>query len=730
MKKHWLYGILCAILLIVLALLILFQGPRVLMKYTFDENMTWSLDDDGTLTVSGTGKMPDYTAADQTPWYPFYNEIRHVKIDEGVTYIGNYAFEGCSTMSALTLPTSLSRIGHRAFSRCISLNQVEFPINIAAIDYRAFENCEKLVSVRIPESVRRIGTKAFAHCDSLTGIWVDPTNPNYSSDKYGVLFNKNKTILIQAPGQLEGTYAIPDSVITLQNDAFYSCHVLRYVTVPDSILAISEDAFRSCIELRSVTLPDSILTIGPGAFYGCGNLTSIRLPSSVRSVASDAFSKCSLLEAIWVDPDNKHFSNDSRGVLYDARRSRLILAPSAITGAYQVADGVTEICTGAFDDRDGLTSIHFPDSLCNIGPQAFQDCDGLTEIILPDNVTGVGDQAFFSCDALQNVTLSNTLNTISDKLFSQCSGITNIKIPDKVMIIGSEAFSGTGLTQVTVPNSVSYIEDGAFNGCISLSSVTIGNGLWWFGNKVFSGCDSLATIAFCGSAPSMDPTALDDVHATVLYDTNDPTWENVINSSTGTDVTWADLGKATALELVSGPDPESFTIADTIDPSAFQIVVRYDNGFQRIVSPQELTLEPCDMTTAGTKVLRLHYQDLTLEVEIQVQELQHLQSVDASLFAHLTGSHNGSTASTEQTQTFTQEGATKLAVTFDPNTWLDPDQGQLIVYDGNDVPIAAFTGTEASGATIVVSGDTVKIVLRVEGYSWARYAVSSIETVS
>ena len=187
--------------------------------------------------------------------------------------------------SVLTIPDSVESIGDDAFYRCARLKSVTIPDSVTSIGWYAFKYCTGLTSVTIGNSVTSIGWYAFENCTGLTTITVKEGNPNYSSDEYGVLFNKDKTLLIQYPiGNTKTSYTIPDSVTRIGRYAFYNCTGLTSVTIPDSVTSIGDYAFYNCTGLTSVTIPDSVTSIGDLAFAYCDNLTSITIPDSVTRI--------------------------------------------------------------------------------------------------------------------------------------------------------------------------------------------------------------------------------------------------------------------------------------------------------------------------------------------------------------------------------------------------------------------------------------------------------------
>ncbi len=310
-------------------------------------NLTWTLDSEGVLTISGSGDMHGYGSSD-APWYGSRSRVKSAVIAEGVTSIGEsafencrsltsvtipnsvtsigwsaffycksltsvtipdsvtsvgaYAFLGCTSLTSVTIPNSVTSIGGCAFDECWSLTSVTIPDSVTSIGDSAFASCTSLTSVTIPDSVTSIGGGAFAWCTSLTGIWVTEGNSHYSSDASGVLFSKDKTTLVQYPGAF-AAYAIPDSVTSIGAGAFGGCTSLTSVTIPDSVTSIGQHAFNGCRSLTSVTIPDGVTSIGAYAFSECSSLTSVTIPDSVTSIGGGAFQGCISLTSVTI-PDS------------------------------------------------------------------------------------------------------------------------------------------------------------------------------------------------------------------------------------------------------------------------------------------------------------------------------------------------------------------------------------------------------------------------------------------
>ena len=278
---------------------------------TCGENLTWDLTN-GVLTISGTGAMNDYGQGD-APWCGYREIISQVVINDGVTSIGSSAFWNCIGLTSVTIPNSVTSIG-----------------------FMAFFYCTVLTSVTIPNSVTSIGVDAFLGCFGLTSIDVVSDNSNYCSVD-GVLFNKNKTILIQYPMGKQGAYTIPNSVTSIENDAFYACTGLTSVTIGNSVTSIGESAFQDCTGLTSVTIGNGVSSIGNFAFTSCRRLTSVTIPNSVTSIGDGAFYECTGLTSVTNYAATPQIINNS--VFLSVNMSACTLyVPKGSLSTYQAAD--------------------------------------------------------------------------------------------------------------------------------------------------------------------------------------------------------------------------------------------------------------------------------------------------------------------------------------------------------------------------------------------------------
>ena len=386
------------------------------------DNVTYLLDTStGVLTISGTGKMTDYHDYDSTPFYKD-TKIKVITIDFGVTSIGDYAFNLCTSLTSVTIPNSVTSIGYEAFDYCESLTSITIPNSVTSIGDYAFRGCTSLTSITIPNSVTSIGGDAFYGCTSLTSVTignsvtsiggnpfsgcksllsieVSDNNKNYSSFD-GILFNKNKSELIAYPaGKTDSEYAIPNSVTSIGSYAFYGCTSLTSVEIPDGVTSIDWHAFSNCTNLTSIIIPNSVTSVGSYAFEYCTSLTSITIPDSVKSIGNWAFDHCKSLTSVTI---GNSVTSVTIGNSVTSIGSYAFNACTSLTSV-TIGNCVTSIDERVFNYCTSLTSVTIGNCVTSIGERVFNYCISLKSVIIPNSVTSIGDYAFCYCDSLKDV---------------------------------------------------------------------------------------------------------------------------------------------------------------------------------------------------------------------------------------------------------------------------------------------------------------------------------------
>jgi len=323
-----------------------------------------------------------------------------------VTEIYYSAFSGCSNLTSINIPDSVTSIGSSACSGCTSLASISIPDSVTIIGDNAFSGCTSLTSISLPDSVTFIGNYAFSLCSSLVKI------------------------------------NIPDCVMSIGYGVFESCSSLTSIGIPDGVTSIGYGAFENCSSLTSVSIPSMVTSIGDYAFYGCSSLTSVSIPNMVTSIGDGVFKSCSSLTSVSI-PDVVTRIGDC--AFFDCKSLTSISIP----------DSVTSIGDEAFFGCFSLTSINIPDGVTSIGNYIFHYCKSLMSISIPDSVMSIGDGAFGSCSSLTSISIPGGVTSIGESAFGFCSSLTSISIPGGVTSIGDYAF--TGCSRLTI-----YGEPGSY----------------------------------------------------------------------------------------------------------------------------------------------------------------------------------------------------------------------------------------------------------------------------
>ena len=341
-------------------------SETIVASGTCGDNLTWKLDDEGTLTISGKGAMTEWVNIDSAPWKTYSNTINKVVIQPGVTSIGKNAFSLCTNLESITIPKSVTSIGWGAFQECGSLKSITIPEGVTSIERSVFYECSSLTSITIPKSVTSIGWSAFQGCSSLKSITIPE---GVTSIEWGAFQGCSSLMSI----------TIPESVTSIGEDAFYGCENLRSITIPEGVTSIGWKAFKGCSRLMSITIPEGVTSIGDSAFEDCRGLTSISLPESVIKIGNYAFKS------------------------------------TALTGKFVIPSGVTKIGDGLFENCQKLTEVVIPDGITFIGPYAFK-YTGITSFVIPDGIRTINVDTFYGT-RLDRITIPVSVTAINPSAF-------------------------------------------------------------------------------------------------------------------------------------------------------------------------------------------------------------------------------------------------------------------------------------------------------------------------
>ena len=232
-------------------------------------NVKWSLNNSGTLTISGSGRMQNFDSDidwdvywEEAPWSGYREEITNIVIQPGVTYVGENAFADCKYCTSVVIPEGVTEIGSWAFENCRSLKTITLPESVTEIDGYAFEDCKSLTNVTLPEHLTKIDEGTFMGCESLTNV------------------------------------ELPESVTHISAFAFDGCRSLTSFVIPKGVPGIHTSTFKNCTSLTSVTIPDGVTNIYNCAFDGCRSLTNVTLPKSITGIYYSVFDNCKNLSSI------------------------------------------------------------------------------------------------------------------------------------------------------------------------------------------------------------------------------------------------------------------------------------------------------------------------------------------------------------------------------------------------------------------------------------------------
>ena len=500
-----------------------FCGPDV--EYAFYQ-------ESGTLVLSGSGETYSYHVVygdkaslyGEAPWCDYSTGIKNVVVEEGITKLGDDIFTNCFILSEVTLPETLSEIGIDAFSGCSALVEIAIPDSVTKIGGAAFYKCTNLYDVKMSKNIVSVGYDAFQDtgnvvarynegdftCKYIDNVLISfEPNGDVVDDLSGATYNILNGTRVIADGAFRNAsncgitkIVLPNSVVSIGEDAFLEFKTLEQIVIPEGLEIISENAFCGCESLKTITIPESIDYIGEEAFFGCSSLENISLPDKGIEIHLDAF--C----------DTDYYTNSSNWTnecLYIG--NHMVDFNLSKTEELKIREGTKSIVFSNLNYKN--SKIYIPASVEKIfysshfNIKFFEVSDENPYFSSSDGVLFDKQKtkliAYPVYKTAESYTVPESVTEIVDYAFSDIAFLKKIELPDGLNKIGKFAFSNSGLVSVVIPGSVDSISKRVFGDCIELRSVTIMQGVSEIQDSAFVFCTSLESIGLPDSIKYIAP---------------------------------------------------------------------------------------------------------------------------------------------------------------------------------------------------------------------------------
>ena len=535
------------------------------------ENVTWTLTADGTLTISGTGAMTDYTYDSRSPWYSCRTYIKRVVMQQGVTSIGDHAFWDCSGLTSVTIPDGVTSIGGDAFSGCAALTSVEIPNGVTAIGGSTFSNCIRLAKVTIPKSVTSIGKNAFYYCESIADVYYDGTEEDWAKisissgneDLLAAALHCKPTPLtapaVTGGNDSQGRPTLKWNAVT--GAAKYEVYrarskdgdYIKYSTQTSTGYTNSAYLTSGSTYYYKVRALDANGTAGPWSdvvavtcrlgltapsvtggndSQGRPTLKWDKVAGAAKYEVYRARSKdgdyikystvtgTSYTNTSYIENGNTYYykvcalKSDGTAGAWSSIVSVTYRKPAAAT----VASGKCGDSAAWKLDAEGTLTIsgagrmydyEWPADRGGTTPPwlANKYRNSIRALHVEQGITYIGRCAFDSCGNLSDVTLPTSLRIIGQCAFNNCTALRSIQLPEGLTTIMEDAFNAAGLVSITFPSTLGELRDGAFMNCEKLQSLRLPEGLTTIGNWAFYCNPNISSIYIPASVTTIGEEA-------------------------------------------------------------------------------------------------------------------------------------------------------------------------------------------------------------------------------
>ena len=371
-------------------LLVLLASMEILQAEVYSgtcgENLTWSLDTEtGVMSIKGNGAMDDWNYA-ESPWIDYHSYINVISLPEGLTNIGDRAFQFCENLTSVSIPSTVQSIGDGAFNDCRSLTSATIPYGVTTIGSSAFGTCDNLSSVTIPNSVATIGDFAFDG-SAISSITI-PNSVERIGEHAFYLCSNLKSVNI-----LGGDIGY---------QAFKQCEKMEFLSIGNNVSNIGEYSFSFCSNLTSIDISNSVTSIGDGAFYSCSNLSFIRNRAEIPQIIEDnVFIGVNKSTCLLIVPDESYQLYKNASVWHEFLKDSSTLICIAGYGMCGEGLGWTVSCDSSVLTITGIgdmTNFEYD------GAPWYKFKDSLEYVFLPKGITSIGDYAFNGCSNIKEMT--------------------------------------------------------------------------------------------------------------------------------------------------------------------------------------------------------------------------------------------------------------------------------------------------------------------------------------
>ncbi len=483
------------------------------------------------------------------------------ELKEGITEIKDYINCGLEYKGDIALPSTLKRIGAYAFYNNNELLSVEMPQELEEIGDYAFSGCERMKSAMIPESVSTIGQEAFSGCNNLSFVIINNSATQIEPNAFAV-------------SDFWGTgihqFFCPEDM-DISSLELSSFNVNRFN--PEDSMFLSDGTHLNgdgtkllyvAVREGSYSIPEGVVTITADAFRNVNSLESLTIPASVAEVEADAFMNVNIARVDFEDWD-AWYANVKLGNLYaNPYREGQAYADGSKIKSIELKEGLTQI--GDYVnyglDIKFKDEIELPSTLKLIGAYAFTNCDELYAVFIPSGVERIGDYAFSGCKLLENVELPAGLKTIGESAFSGCTSMTEVELPESLTSLGAGAYSYcSAIEKATLVCDIDTIGDYTFSECSVLNKIYFPLNLKRIGNSAFLNCTALDEVVFPASLESIGEQAFE-----IIGDSKGNLTKLVIPNSV-TELGYAAFGNQKIANLTIGTGLKSIPACAFIDNS-------------------------------------------------------------------------------------------------------------------------------------------------------------------